>query len=44
MKRAVRIIILMVGLVCTYIVVATPQHAAADGGPLLCKPPQGCPK
>jgi len=44
MKRAVRILILMVGVVCTYIVVATPQYAAADGGPILCKPDRGCPK
>lgn len=44
MKRAVRMFILMVGLVCTYVAVATPMFAAADGGPILCSPKTGCPK
>jgi hypothetical protein len=45
MKRAVRMVILMVGLVCTYVAVATPMFAAPDGGPILsCNPKTGCPK
>ncbi len=44
MKRAVRMLILMVGLVCTYVVVATPiLHA--EGGPIpSCSPHVPCPK
>jgi len=41
MKRAVRIVILMVGLVGAYVVISAP-FAAADGGPLLCKPGITC--
>jgi hypothetical protein len=41
MKRAVRIVILMVGLACTYVLVATPIMQA-DGGPMpLCNPRKG---
>jgi len=35
MKRAVRMLILMVGLVCTYVMVATPV-LHADGGASPC--------
>jgi hypothetical protein len=44
MKRAVRMLILMVGLVCTYMAVATPM-LHAEGGPMpLCNPNRPCPK
>jgi hypothetical protein len=44
MKRAVRMLILMVGLACTYAVVATPM-LHADGGVMpLCGPRGNCPK
>jgi hypothetical protein len=36
MKRAIRIAVLILGLVCTYIAAAVPQVPAADGGPLMC--------
>jgi hypothetical protein len=39
MKRAIRIAILMVGLVGTFLVAAVPQVPAADGGPILVCPP-----
>lgn len=39
MKRAVRILLLMVGMVCTYVSVAAPVVPAPDGGPIpLCPP------
>jgi len=34
MKRAVRMLILMVGLVCTYMAAAAPMLPAPDGGPI----------
>ena len=41
MKRVVRISVLMVGLVGTYVAAAVPQVPALDGGPLpLCPPSQ----
>jgi hypothetical protein len=40
MKRAVRISILMCGLVGTDVVAAVPQVPAPDGGPILVCPPQ----
>ncbi len=40
MKRAIRISILMVGLVGTFIAAAVQQVPAADGGPLLLCPPR----
>ena len=45
MKRAVRMLILMVGLVGTYVMVAT-QALHADGGisPGACPPHVSCPK
>lgn len=45
MKRAVRIAILMAGLVGTFIAAAVQQVPALDGGPLpLCPPPaKSCP-
>ena len=36
MKRSIRIAILMVGLVGTFIAAAVQQVPAADGGPLFC--------
>jgi hypothetical protein len=45
MKRAVRIMFLMVGLACAYVAVATPMVAVRDGGPMpLCRPTTGCPQ
>ncbi|MGA8761733.1 MAG: hypothetical protein WB562_02500 [Candidatus Sulfotelmatobacter sp.] len=42
MKRLIRISILMVGLVGTYVAAAIPQVPALDGGPIpLCPPPKG---
>jgi len=40
MKRAIRISILMVGLVGTFIAAAVQPVPAADGGPLLLCPPK----
>ena len=44
MKRAIRIAILMVGLVGTFIAAAVQQVPAQDGGPLILCPPRqsGC--
>ena len=39
MKRAIRISILMVGLVGTFVAAAVQQVPAADGGPILVCPP-----
>jgi hypothetical protein len=39
MKRAIRISVLIVGLVGTYVAAAVPQVAAPDGGPILLCPP-----
>jgi hypothetical protein len=39
MKRAIRMAVLMVGLVGTFIAAAVQQVPAADGGPLLLCPP-----
>ncbi len=39
MKRAIRISILMLGLVGTYVAAAVQQVAAPDGGPILVCPP-----
>jgi hypothetical protein len=39
MKRTVRILILLVGIVGTFLAAAVPQVPTADGGPLpLCPP------
>jgi hypothetical protein len=40
MKQAIRISILMFGLVGTYVAAAVPQVPAPDGGPILLCPPQ----
>jgi hypothetical protein len=40
MKQAIRISILMLGLVGTYVAAAVPQVPAPDGGPILLCPPQ----
>jgi hypothetical protein len=40
MKRAIRIAILMVGTVGTFITAAVQQVPAADGGPLFLCPPK----
>jgi hypothetical protein len=39
MKRTIRVTILMVGLVGTFIAAAVQQVPAADGGPLMLCPP-----
>jgi len=45
MKRAARMLILLAGLVCTYVALATPMLPAPDGGPIpSCNPKIGCPK
>lgn len=41
MKHAIRISILMVGLVGTFIAATVQQVPAADGGPILTCPPGG---
>ena len=40
MKRAIRITILMLGLVGTFLAAAVQQVPAADGGPLILCPPK----
>jgi len=40
MKRAIRLAILMVGLVGTFMAAAVQQVPAADGGPLILCPPK----
>jgi hypothetical protein len=40
MKQVVRISILMLGLVGTYVAAAVPQVPARDGGPIITCPPQ----
>jgi hypothetical protein len=40
MKHAVRISVLMFGLVGTYVAAAVPQVPAPDGGPIMLCPPQ----
>jgi hypothetical protein len=40
MKHAVRISILMFGLVGTFVTAAVPQVSAPDGGPIITCPPQ----
>jgi hypothetical protein len=40
MKQAVRISILMFGLMGTYVAAAVPQAPTPDGGPILLCPPQ----
>ena len=40
MKRAIRILILIVGLVGTFMAAAAPLVPAADGGPLILCPPK----
>ena len=40
MKHAVRISVLMLGLVGTYMAAAVPQVPAPDGGPIITCPPQ----
>jgi hypothetical protein len=45
MKHAVRVTILLFGLVGTYVATAAPQVPAPDGGPILtCPPGAKCPK
>ncbi len=40
MKHAVRMSILMLGLVGTYVAAAVPQLPTPDGGPIITCPPQ----
>jgi hypothetical protein len=43
MKRVIRMLLLMVGLVCAYEAIAAPMLPAPDGGPIpLCNPWKGC--
>lgn len=43
MKRAIRMLFLMVGLMCTYSALATPVVAPSDGAPPpYCPPRQPC--
>jgi len=42
MKLAVRICVLMIGLVGTYVAAAVPQVPAPDGGPILTCPHSRC--
>ncbi|MBZ5599881.1 MAG: hypothetical protein LAN83_16335 [Acidobacteriia bacterium] len=46
MKRAIRMLLLMVGLACTYVAVAAPMLPAPEGGPFpFCNPKNpNCPK
>jgi hypothetical protein len=45
MKRAVRLLLLMVGMVCAYEAVAAPKVVSPDGGPIpVCSPKKAdCP-
>jgi len=40
MKRTIRIAVLIVGIVGTFMAAAVPQVPAADGGPLILCPPR----
>jgi hypothetical protein len=40
MKQAIRISVLMLGLVGTYVAAAVPQVPTPDGGPIFLCPPQ----
>ena len=40
MKRAIRITVLIVGVVGTYLAAAVPQVPALDGGPIILCPPR----
>jgi hypothetical protein len=43
MQNAVRLIVLMLGLVTTYVALAAPMLPAPDGGPMpTCNPRTGC--
>jgi len=43
MKRAIRILILVVGFGCTYLAVAAAAKPAPDGQPMpTCNPKNGC--
>ncbi len=42
MKRAIRIFILTVGLVGTFVAASVQQVPAQDGGPIPLCPPKGC--
>ncbi len=42
MKRAFRVLILMLGLVGTYVAAAVPSVPAPDGGPLPLCPRRAC--
>ena len=44
MKRVIRISVLMLGLVGTYVAAAIPQVPAKDGEPIPLCPPKGDPK
>ena len=43
MKNAIRLVVLMLGLITTYVAVAAPMLPAPDGGPMPpCNPQTGC--
>ncbi len=43
MKNAIRLVVLMLGLVTTYVALAAPMLPAPDGGPMpTCRPTKGC--
>lgn len=43
MKNAIRLVVLMLGLVTTYVALAAPMLPAPDGGPIpTCNPRTGC--
>ena len=43
MKNAIRLVVLLLGLVTTYVAVAAPMLPAPDGGPMpTCNPKKGC--
>lgn len=43
MKNAIRLVVLMLGLVTTYVALAAPMLPAPDGGPMpTCNPKTGC--
>jgi hypothetical protein len=43
MKNAIRLVVLMLALVTTYVALAVPMLPAPDGGPIpTCNPKTGC--
>lgn len=43
MKNAIRLVVLLLGLITTYVAVAAPMLPVPDGGPMpTCNPKKGC--